>query len=301
MLPPLRDLLFARATGVASGLFAGLLLLCFLDLVHAGPGVANGNTPSSVAGSLKPPADQGGAMVPTAIAYSHIEALRNLMWDRNQRYRVDESARFRARLAQLGVGDADQAILFQGVWPTSRGVSIVAEYYGRATSPLGRALSMLKVRTAPREVSRAALVAMDSQVRAMLDAESEVLALAEQLQELNAQEFALRQQELTSIDRNALAARTFAVGYAATSCPVCDLIPANGELVGRYDSVAADGGRLVKLSNEVSALTTAEVKIDQQFRAMKLPFVAELGAQATPPTNVKSEPPDNVPADAVPD
>lgn len=301
MLLPVRNPPSARVAGVVYALVAGLSLVGFFDLLHAGSGPANSKAPSSVVGSLTPSSDSEGAMVPTAIAYSHIEALRNLVWARNQRYRAVASARFRARLAQLGVGDIDQAILFQGVGPGSLGASIVSEYYARATSPLGRALSMLKVRSAPREVSRAALIAMDSQVRAMLEAEPDVLALAEQAQELNAQEFALRQQELGASDRHSVASNTFAISFGTPGCFPCDRLPVNSKQTALHAAATADGGRLQKLGSEVSALTTSEAKIARQFRATKLPIVTDLGAQATPPIAANPEPPDIVPVDAIQD
>jgi hypothetical protein len=243
-------------------------------------------------------------MVPTAAAIAHIKSLRDMMMDHWLRYCAKSGEKARTHLSELSLSDADQAILEASLSDPAFNCAtdIVSTYLARGISPMGQALSMLAVRSAPTEVSRAALYAMDSQVGAMLAVEPQVVAISEQEQELKDEAAVLDQRERAMRMTYNIAEASFDLSCSSgdnfCSIPITPRLDQSTQLVAIQQANAA---AMQALENQRSALGSSMAKLSAQFRAMTLPSVAQLGKSAPPPAPAGALPDDIVPPDAIPD
>jgi hypothetical protein len=106
-----------------------------------------GKLPPTAAVTLAPPG--GNDMVPSSVAYGVIQSVRDSLYMAQRHYCLDMEAKLDARVAQLGVSNADEAIVKEFA-----GLECWTGTYirNKAILLLSQDLAKLKIKNGPREV-----------------------------------------------------------------------------------------------------------------------------------------------------
>jgi hypothetical protein len=250
----------------------------------------------STAGTLTPSPDRS-TLVPRDIAFSHVERLRNWLYERETNdFTVDL-----ALLASQGLSDADQAAILRGI-PNRVGQAdfILEPFYSQNIAPLNRALVQLSKHVAPTEVPLAALEQLDRQVQAVFDLEPQVLELANQDREIEAQIVGVEAAQRRLNDYNGIVSAFYGGRKWQYSCPLC-----------RFDtSIATEAGRRLDeldrpvpeaLSKRLSDLQRQEDALRDKFNKLTYKFVTDLGTPTPALPTAVPQPGPELPPDAIPD